>query len=130
MGESFKPWRRKFGLLTLVLACVFTAGWFRSHVYPVVKGVSRSDAETSYLASRNGWLLWVHFERGVPPYTPFVEVALPDGSLFTGRGAGPLAYRCLPYWSIVIPLTLLSAYLLLSKPRPSTRSEPPITNAN
>jgi len=24
---------------------------------------------------------------------------------------------CIPYWTIVIPLTLLSAYLLISKPR-------------
>ena len=27
--------------------------------------------------------------------------------------------RTLPYWSLVIPLTLLSAWMLLSKPRPS-----------
>ncbi len=30
----------------------------------------------------------------------------------------------LPYWSIVIPLTLLSAWLLLSKPRPTTAKAP------
>jgi hypothetical protein len=35
----------------------------------------------------------------------------------------------IPYWSIVIPLTLLSAYLLLSKPRQSIQQKPaePIT---
>lgn len=31
-----------------------------------------------------------------------------------------------PYWSVVIPLTLLSAYLLLSKPR---QSKQPVTHA-
>src|SRR4051812_44068427 len=30
MRELFKGWRRKFGVVTLVVACVFTAGWVRS----------------------------------------------------------------------------------------------------
>lgn len=41
---------------------------------------------------------------------------------------------CVPYWSIVIPLTLLSAWLLLSKPRPAkpqTAKQPtPVTRAS
>ena len=32
----------------------------------------------------------------------------------------PHPIRIIPYWSLVIPLTLLSAYLLLSKSRNST----------
>ena len=27
MGDYFKPWRRKIGVATLVMACVFAAGW-------------------------------------------------------------------------------------------------------
>src|SRR6266700_4979357 len=30
MGDYFKPWRRKLGVVTLLLACVFVAGWVRS----------------------------------------------------------------------------------------------------
>ena len=30
MGDFFHGWRRKVGLLTLVMACVFTAGWIRA----------------------------------------------------------------------------------------------------
>ena len=30
MGEFFKPRRRKVGVLTLVMACLFAAGWIRS----------------------------------------------------------------------------------------------------
>ena len=30
MGEYFKPYRRKFGILTLMIACKFMAGWVRS----------------------------------------------------------------------------------------------------
>lgn len=32
-----------------------------------------------------------------------------------------LTYLSMPYWSIILPLTLISAYLLLSKPRTSTQ---------
>jgi len=30
MGGFFKPMRRKFGVLTLVMACVFMAGWVKA----------------------------------------------------------------------------------------------------
>ena len=30
MGGYFKPWWRKMGVLTLVMACMFAAGWVRS----------------------------------------------------------------------------------------------------
>ena len=30
MGDYFKPWRRKIGVVTLMLACVFMGGWMRS----------------------------------------------------------------------------------------------------
>jgi len=30
MGESFKGWRRKIGVVTLVMACAFAAAWNRS----------------------------------------------------------------------------------------------------
>ena len=46
---------------------------------------------------------------------------------YDGWGDGspaPFQYVCtVPYWSLVIPLTLLSAYLLLSKPRKSIQKK-------
>ena len=30
MDEFFRGWRRKIGVLTLVMACVFMVGWVRS----------------------------------------------------------------------------------------------------
>ena len=32
MREFFKPWRRKIGVVTLVMACVLMAGWVRSEM--------------------------------------------------------------------------------------------------
>ena len=55
MRQICRGWRRKIGLVTLIMAAISMAGWLRS--------------------------------------------------------------RIIPYWSIVIPLTLLSAYLILWVPR-------------
>ena len=32
MGDFFKLWRRKIGLLTLVMACAFMVAWIRSTI--------------------------------------------------------------------------------------------------
>jgi len=94
MGEFFKGWRRKIGVVTLVLACVFAVDWMRLADYSVKEGRT-SDVP---------WLPTVmHPQLGVP------------------------------YGWIVLPLTLLSGYLLLSKPRlskPKQTTEPaPTTGA-
>jgi len=31
MGEFFREWRRKIGVVTLMMACVFAAGWVRTY---------------------------------------------------------------------------------------------------
>jgi hypothetical protein len=42
----------------------------------------------------------------------------------SNRDGSSSTIRIIPYWSIVIPLTLLSAYLLLRKPNhPESRAE-------
>src|SRR4051794_40257879 len=33
MGEFFKPWRRRIGVVTLLMALVFMGGWLRSHSF-------------------------------------------------------------------------------------------------
>lgn len=65
-------------------------------------------------------------------YNVQLDLSAPDGELaavqqtptaFTSTAAslfGPKIRWSIPYWSFVIPLTLLSAWLLLSKPRAKT----------
>lgn len=48
-----------------------------------------------------------------PPFGKTGQIIL-SGQEIMAEGTGVT----LPYWSIVVPLTLLSAWLLLSKPRP------------
>jgi len=98
----FKPWRRKIGMITLVLACLSAAGWARS--------ISVED-----VFSFGGRQLRSH--SGLIEEFVDTSIDLTDffGQIRTTRVR--VTYWRVPYWSIVVPLTLLSAYLLLSKPR-------------
>ena len=161
MRDFFKPWRRKLGCVTLVLACVFAGVWVRSlygsdsTLFPTGKALSLQ------LISRSATLTIRRFES---PYrvrplignadriglvgavkldemtTADIETTLDEiihakvGNpyswkfRFWGIEYGHLDVRGmslrvtvwkLPFWSIVIPLTLLSAWLLLSKQPPA-----------
>ena len=117
MGDFFKPWRRKIGIVTLMLACVFAAGWVRSQYKADVFIMPLNESSNGVISSRNGEIQWAtaEFNHIGKPYEP-------DG--LTELKNLPTVLRSVPYWPIVIPLTLLSAWLLLSKPRQSKSNTP------
>ena len=162
MIEFCKPWRRKIGVCTLIMACVFMGGWVRSqHFSDSLKcrigpqhqlfirsnndsfalsllkeyqpgqftfvrifdsspvQVDRSDAE--YLGFN-----FCGFKFGVDDGTATsagFKISNPPTSYFISNP--PTSYFChAPYWSITIPLTLISCWLLLSKPRPNKPKSP------
>ena len=155
MGDYFKPWRRKLGVLTLVLACLFMAAWVRSLAVRdtyLFQQEQRKGAEPfghlSFISSNDGRLKWVQWDAKNESAT-FMMVL--DGSYFNGKSGkldtfDNLTSECrirfcglefwngtyrkselnvamfvLPYGFPVFPLTLLSTWLLLSKPRESTQ---------
>ena len=101
MNGYFNPLRRKAACVTLGLACVFAAGWVRS----LIAADRFSFFDVDFL-SEDGWVM-----RCVTTFT--TEQV---GSQF-GTTAIETPVWSIPYWSIVVPLTLLAAWLLLSKPR-------------
>ena len=142
MGEFFKGWRIKIGVMTLVMACVFLGGWVRSR--------STVDLMTLYYAKSNcifvsggERFLFVLGDKQVQSETNDRDEGVdyriarwPDATkkLTThwhslnastvkvylsriNRDTIISSYMMVPYWSIIIPLTLMSAWLLLSKPR-------------
>lgn len=124
MGDFFRGWRRKVGCALLILACVFAAGWVRSY----------SDPDQIRLQSRMSYVEG-NVLRSVSLY-----VELNEGSIqgvrrttrYFGSGTGVSESSVLwsvPYWSIVDPLTLLSAWLLLSKPRKRIPKSPQLAVA-
>ena len=172
MGDFFKPWRRKIGVATLLMACVLMAGWIRS---PTGRDRLRFPIDTlNYhdIASFGGGLLWERVYLVQPiklnavesTYasalfsefaTTFVDTQMnltsgiqegggqrfewrwrccgfdageigEDGALGKFRGT----FWFISYWSIVLPLTFISAFLLLTKPRQLTQKKTPEPTAN
>lgn len=100
MGDFFKGWRRRFGVVTLVMATILVGAWTRSYF---------SDDRIPLPAFGN-------HDHAV--------ILLVEGLWFTNEprdvtdGDVPcLGAMVVNYWYLIISLTLLSAYLL-SKPRP------------
>ena len=185
MGEFFKGWRRKVGVVTLMMACVLTGIWLRTMSFRTEISVSRTDPnlKTKYLTGLNiqdqGWfarnvktkvlhqlilsgtVTWRKIEVRNPDssidypigwrrtdYDAFKSLNQhgwqwrfgdfdfgsctkdPDESNVRFVGSTPeqraksdphflLNYWTIPYWSLTAPLTLISLWLLLSKPSKS-----------
>lgn len=152
MRGYFKPLRRKIGVLTLVMACLLLGGWMRSLVVCDVFGLPVGKHVEQNLASEDSVLLWSQNYFFAPPYPTWSTIPLqkhrPDTNYefynvkwtwrIGGFGFGarrieitgrPVRYQSapvvtVPYWFLVLPLTLLSAWLLLLKRRQPTKPEP------
>lgn len=156
MGEYFKLWRRKVGVVTLLLACLFMVGWVRGlsivdHV--CLESSAKSKQMVSLMSASHGIALrkyeaiqswgWFSFSSGwgtIPvtstngdPFGLITSLNEPRRgwrSQYFGFDFGVLnddnfrnSFLIIPYWFIVIPLTAISAYLLLSKSRKSTQTK-------
>jgi hypothetical protein len=128
MKEFFCGWRRKAGTVTLVMALAVAGIWMRSRVVCDTlqfKFGGRLHDIVSYSNQTSG-VSW-KFDLAFPEVLdwgsiPLNEVDADDieGTLANYREG----YRDLgffewhvPHWLLVLPLSLLSAYLILWKPR-------------
>jgi hypothetical protein len=146
MPTYFKPLRRKFGVVTLAGAMAFALGWVRSEVTIDVVAVF-AQGVTVNLYSQNGTIRLVATQdlsasasafiacgsirsmAHLPPNHRHITKIIcfpesPRDALFGSlqillvEPSYIVDYE-FSYWPITIPLTLLSAWLLLSKPRKS-----------
>ena len=136
MPHYFQSWRRILGVMTLVMACVFAVGWVRSltvnesinlssdnfTLHTIYSGESilswetwRSDTEFDPEGFPNFYETHNILTRNPPPYEH--EIRFFGFRFAEDRVSLDTRIWEIPYWSIVLPLTLLSAWLLLSKPR-------------
>ena len=135
MREYFRGWKRKMGVMTLVPACVLAVAWFRSltdydmAIVPLwgtyatciesLNGVILCDLalfdESPKLALRTNNLAVLLADIKV--VSRELEAAGFDSLEYNESMSSVLKPSGVPYWSIILPLTLLSAWLLLSKPR-------------
>ena len=151
MREFFRGWRRKIGAVTLVMACGIMGMWVRSvqnHDY--VRFAVRANV-TERVVSLGGTINWLRYHQEPVIIREWFEWESPEWgtSGFDGiesfdsdlqnwnwrwrcfgfvSGEWPESFDSLktgilivPYWSIALPLTAISAFLLLAMPRPSTQ---------
>ena len=164
MGEFFKGWKRRSGLLTLVMALVLLGGWVRSlSIYDIITFPARKHTNnltvsftSEFFGSVKNSVYWgrSHYECDEETaellakddlygfgasYPRWRTYSVPDIQMkwrwrWCGfgiceepeerkEGDGWANAVLIPYWAIVLPLTLLSAFLLLSKPRKSTQKK-------
>lgn len=169
MGEFLKGSRRKTGLLTLILALVFTSQWLSSilpppslqfrllfdrDTYKVATAFSHTNHTIDRLSSKKSSIVWETFHAEGPMLVSNDSIGLwinaTDANMpnlgndeevwiwnwrWCGFAVGeyhldrPFAFSVttwrIPYWSVTIPLTLISLWLLLpSKPRKSPEKKP------
>ena len=136
MREFFRGWRRKVGCAMLVLALTLMVLWLRSiHTKDFVRLVSFDDWQCALLSLEGSIVFNIlqgltdrPVDQGLPKWFAYridgSEMNNP-GIIWKWRwcGFGHISpdsrsiQWVISYWSIVLLLTTLSAYLLLSQPR-------------
>jgi len=139
MREFFQPFRRKLGALTLVLACGLMVMWIRSGIVGERLSFATNQNQVHLFSSNCGNLSWTRLTGGTtsdPMYQKWdaqpeqwQNVILQQDEDWVIVHAGKAVsitlpgivfeFLVVPYWSIVLPLTLVSAWLLLGKARKS-----------
>ena len=144
MAEFFKPWRRKIGVLTLVVALAFACGWMRSQSRADIFELQQRTFSLVFISGDNKFLLsWrcgfdaveeaTHNSNSVrfvvahdrlvnDKYLHWQSILTNKVSMEGTRSDGSQP-RLVPYWTVVFPLILLSAYLLLTKSRKLTQEK-------
>ena len=116
MFEFFKGWRRKVGCLLLIAATGFTGLWLRSLVIFYDK-LMVSDffphipvevGSIAGIVTRPNFLVILKYD---PPISE--EVVGPNGQPAMAMIIDVSSLCEIPFWSIVIPIVLLSGYLIL-----------------
>jgi len=137
MSDFFHGWRRKTGCVLLVMAFVLAGLWTRSFYHADQLSYATGKHSVEKLHSGNGFAVWMSYDVVWDQRFPAIEWnwVYPKDAYFNDQGAangskmewqfnwlcigsGKVAnnsnrVRFISYWSITIPLTLLSAYLLL-----------------
>jgi hypothetical protein len=112
MREFFHGWRRKAGSATLVLACLLATAWIRSSFTGDYVTLVIGKTKLAILSQEGTISVGVFRASGEnpqdAPQTGWWTVKLPPTTIkFVHYGYG------FPYWGLIVPLSLLSAWLLI-----------------
>lgn len=131
MGEYFRRWKRKAGCVTLVVACVFMAGWVRSIGYIDSLGIRYQQQLPGLIVGfRSSRGRFGMINTGVNDPCPHGWSSIPITAVSPRVERRMQFWFDFPYWLTVIPLMLLSTWLLFSKPRQQPSPAPDPINSN
>ena len=130
MGEFFKPLRRKLGCLALLMACLLMGAWARSltltdSCFFSVSGIWQVGFVSNYGQFSLGVVRFpddIPFRYNVAKHSgPICIETVPLMFDFIGHAkhrvyTQKVSQPIFSYWYFVIPLTLISLWLLFSKP--------------
>jgi len=143
MGGFFRGWRRKVGCITLLLALASMGAWVRSQscvdtlVFPTAKAMNywmsdkyglvwytTGQSEEEMKGFEDPFLIFIGGPsdlnlRDWKPKSSFCGFRFFDRQIQDSRHT----LSIMPYWYIVIPLTVFSTCLLLKKPKTSTQKK-------
>lgn len=126
MREFLKPHRRKLGVVTLLMTCMFMGMWTRSFYVEDMVTVEDAGLLVASILGRIEWAWKTPFEEAIAVPRQMIVWESNDVR-FIPADYSDLSNRVLdqevPYRWIVTPLTIISAILLLSKPWPG---KPPV----
>lgn len=139
MREFFHGWRRKSGCVAMLMALMVLASWVRSrHIDDLMQFRIDDNRAEFFISSYHGLVWWRPSEAGLFSRTPPVLVSSSNARKgfdttenaflncriahirYDHRDPQRIGLILIRHGTIAIPLTLLSALLLLSKPRNST----------
>jgi hypothetical protein len=118
---QYRCWRRKAGVATLVMACALTISWARSYQAQEMVWVQISNVAVVCFHTEGRFLLArgeedpkrsINFDWESIPHYAIAKRDAPQPFWRLDKD-GAMA----PHWVIIMSLTLLSAYLILWKPR-------------
>lgn len=131
MREFFQGWRRRVGCITLLMAIALMAGWMRSRLVEDVAACSILDNRHVFATYPDQIVWWTWNESATRDISFPINWSEIDWYLqppdiiraYEIKWSAPnlIWHWEVPYWSLTVPLTLLSAWLLLSRPRRSTK---------
>lgn len=117
MREFFRGWKRKLGVVTLLMACVFVAAEIRGRFYEDWRFVR--IGQTYYLLQSQHGGFSYHKWPKPPPSGQWFGSRSAQSITILGIGTAPSNHFFLDYSTSAILLTPLAAWLLLSRSRTS-----------
>jgi len=118
MSLSFESPQRQAGCLILMLACLLTGGWVRSCAISDVVSVPWYEIGSS------GGGVWCSTTLSRPWEWNSRKVRPRDWNYHGNYWQFDEGRWALPYWSLVLPLSLCAACLILQKPDPDPTKPP------